>query len=293
MAIPVRAQQVGGGGTVRASQIPGGGMSRTEYVRSADGTPIAFDRTGHGPVAVLVEPPLHHRGLSAFDGLAPLLAEHLTVIAYDRRGRGDSGDADSFHPDREVEDLAAVIDAVGGAAGVYGYSAGALVALRAAASGVTSGAIDGLVLFEPPIHADSDPRPDPLTLEIAELVTTDGAGAVRRFHEAIGVPDVYLDEMVGTPSWDRMIDVAATLVYDCMVADSIDGALLARVGVPTLVLDSGGSTEDLTGWAASVAAQLPAATHRSLPGEWHTVADELLAPAIVEHVRATARQGDR
>jgi pimeloyl-ACP methyl ester carboxylesterase len=261
-------------------------MATTEHVRSADGTSIAFERHGDGrPTVVLVEPPLHHRGLSAFTGLVPLLAEQLTVVTYDRRGRGESDDTEPYHPDREVEDLDAVIRAVGGDAGLYGYSAGALLALRAAS---TSSCVLGLVLMEPPLHADGDPRPDPLTLELTELVTTDRAAAVRRFHEAIGVPEEYLTEMSLSPSWGSMIDAAHTLVYDCTISDTTDDELLARVTVPTLVLDSEGSTDDLTGWAATVADRLPAATSLSLPGQWHTVADDVLAPVIVDHLQALA-----
>ena len=262
-------------------------MPTTELVRSTDGTPIAFERCGDGAATVvLVEPPLHHRGASAFAGLVPLLAEQMVVVTYDRRGRGESGDTLPYHPDREVEDLDAVIRAVGGVAGVYGYSAGALLALRAAA---TSPRIEGLVVFEPPLHADDDPRPDPLTLEIADLVGRSPASAVRRFHEAIGVPEDIVADMEAWPTWSSMVDVAPTLVYDCTISDMTDGALLGRVRTPTLVLDSEGSSDDLTGWAATVAAQLPDATARSLAGEWHTVADEILAPVIAEHLVTVAR----
>jgi pimeloyl-ACP methyl ester carboxylesterase len=224
--------------------------------------------------------------MSAYGGLVPLLAEHLRVVTYDRRGRGDSGDADSYHPDLESEDLDAVIRAVGGRGAVYGYSAGALLALRAASA---SSGITGLVVLEPPLHDDSDPRPDPLTVDLAELVARgDRAGAVRRFHEAIGVPDEFIADLARSSSWSSMVEVAQTAVYDCMISDAVDRSLLARVMQPTLVLDSAGSSDDLSGWAADVAALLPAATHRSLPGQWHTVADDILAPAIVDHVAATS-----
>jgi hypothetical protein len=260
---------------------------RPAYVESTDGTPIAYDVVGSsGPVLVLVEPPLRHRAFSAYEGLVPLLAERLTVVIYDRRGRGDSGDAGSHHPDRETEDLDAVIGAVGGTAGVYGYSAGALVALRAAG---TSSRISGLVVLEPPLHDDADPRPDPLTVELAELVAHDDrAGVVRRFHEAIGVPDELIVELSGSPAWGSMVDVAHTAVYDCMISDAVNSDVLASVTQPTLVLDSAGTDADLSGWAATVAALLPVATHRSLPGDWHTVADDVLAPVIVDHIIATA-----
>lgn len=262
------------------------------FAVSADGTPIAYDVAGStGPVVVLVEPPLHHRAMSAYAGLVPLLAEHLTVVTYDRRGRGASGDSGYYHPDRESEDLDAVIGAVGGTAVVYGYSAGALLAVRAASA---SSRISGLVVLEPPLHDDTDPRPDPLTVELAELVADgDRANVVRRFHEAIGVPDELIADLAASQAWPLMVDVAHTAVYDCMISDAVTSGLLASVTQPTLVLDSAGTSDDLSGWAATVAAVLPAASHRSLPGEWHTVADEILAPVIVDHVIATSATGRR
>ena len=54
----------------------------------------------------------------------------------------------------------------------------------------------------------------------------------------------------------------------------------------TLVLDSAGSTDDLTGMAATAAARLPNATHRSLPGEWHDVPAEILAPAVRDFLKS-------
>ena len=108
----------------------------TATVRSADGTPIAVVRTGSGPPLVLVHAAGQFRGFSSFDGLIDLLAPAHTVYHYDRRGRGDSGDTASYAVRREVEDLAAVIDAAGGTAFVHGFSSGGLVALHASASGL-------------------------------------------------------------------------------------------------------------------------------------------------------------
>lgn len=259
----------------------------TGCAASADGTSIAYTIAGTGgPVVVLVEPPFHHRAMSAYGGLVALLAEQLTVVTYDRRGRGASGDADHFHVDRESDDLDAVIAAVAGTAGVYGYSAGALLALRTA---TRSSRITGIVVLEPPLHDDTDPRPDPLTVELADLVARgDRAGTVRRFHEAIGVPDEIVAELEGSPTWASMVDVAHTAVYDCMIADAVTSDVLASVTQPTLVLDSAGTSDDLSGWAADTAALLPTAEHRSLPGQWHTVADDVLAPVIVDHITATS-----
>jgi pimeloyl-ACP methyl ester carboxylesterase len=65
-----------------------------DTVRSSDGTTIAFDRSGDGPPLVLVGGALSDRSAGA--SLAAHLAERFTVVAYDRRGRGDSGDTPPY-----------------------------------------------------------------------------------------------------------------------------------------------------------------------------------------------------
>lgn len=249
-------------------------------ISSRDGTTIAFDRTGDGPPVILVEPAAHYRDFSTCNGLVPLLSTRFTVYAYDRRGRGESTDTAPYAPEREVEDLAALVEHAGGSAHVYGHSSGALLALHAAAQGVP---IARLALLEPPLQDDDAEVPDPLTTELAELAAAGRhEDMVERFHEAIGVPEEMVAEMRSTPPWTKMASVAPTLEYDCRISDATTPALLRSVEVPTLVLDSAGSTDNLTGWAATVAARLPNATHRSLPGEWHTVADDVLAPVVTE-----------
>lgn len=63
-----------------------------EKVISKDGTAIAFDQVGNGPPIILVEGAFCSRSFGPMPKLAPLLAPHATVIYYDRRGRGESGD---------------------------------------------------------------------------------------------------------------------------------------------------------------------------------------------------------
>ena len=255
----------------------------SQSVRSADGTRIAFERSGVGPPVILVEPALHYREFSAFGGLVPLLSRDFTVYTYDRRGRGESSDTPPYTPEREVDDLEAVIAEAGAPAFVYGYSSGALIALRAAARGLP---VARMALLEPPLQEEGTPVPDPLTLELGELLAAGRDGdAIEHFHRSIGVPDEFVSGMRQTDEWPRMESVAATLVYDCMISEATTLDLLREVKVPTLVLDSEGSSEDLTGWSATVAGRLPDATHRSLPGEWHTVPDDLLAPVLVDFFR--------
>ena len=106
---------------------------RTGTAASADGTVIAFDQSGAGPVVVLVQGALNNRADPVMSGLAAGLSRRFTVFSYDRRGRGDSGDTRPYAVEREIEDLATVIAAAGGSAAVFGGSSGAGLALRAAA----------------------------------------------------------------------------------------------------------------------------------------------------------------
>jgi pimeloyl-ACP methyl ester carboxylesterase len=255
---------------------------RPTTVTSRDGTAIAYERAGTGPPLVLVEAAGHYRAFSSFDGLMPVLANDFTVYRYDRRGRGDSGDTAPFAVEREVDDLAALVAHAGGSAFLYGYSSGGLVAVHAAAGGLP---VAGLALFEPPIDdgGPDNPQQAAFTARLAELVGAGRRGAaVEHFLAGVGLPDDMLAQMRGTPPWAAMEAVAPTLVYDSLVSAATTNRLLASVTVPTLVLSSAASGEELTAMATGVATALPDATHRVLPGEWHGVADDVLAAALRE-----------
>jgi pimeloyl-ACP methyl ester carboxylesterase len=254
-------------------------------VTSADGTSIAYDVAGTGPALVLVDAAGHYRRLSSFAGLIALLTADFTVYHYDRRGRGDSTDTAPYAVEREVEDLAALIDRAGGSAFLYGFSSGGLVALQAAARGL---AIPRMALLEPPIASDDERAAQrTFTAELASLVDAGRQeAAVEHYINGIGVPDEIVAGMRATSSWAAMTAVAHTLVYDCLVSEATSAEVLASVTVPTLILDSEGSSEDLTGMAATIARELPNASHRSLAGAWHGLADDVLAPALIEYFTA-------
>jgi pimeloyl-ACP methyl ester carboxylesterase len=249
-------------------------------VRSADGTTIAFERSGSGPALILVDAAGGYREFGPMRSLASVLAADFTVYAYDRRGRGESGDTPPYAVEREVEDLAALIDDAGGSAFVHAYSSGGLLALHAAASGL---AIPKLALMEPPINATEEERSAGLRLmaELTELLEAGRRGdAAEHFNRSIGVPAEMIEGMRQAPFWPAFEAAAHTLVYDCVLGSATSLELLSAVKVPTLVLDSQGSSEDLTGFASAIVAALPNGSHRSLPGEWHGVSEEVLAPEL-------------
>ena len=159
-----------------------------ETVTSKDGTTIAFDRRGGGPPLVLVGGALSNRGAAA--DLAAQLAPDLTVLAYDRRGRGDSTDTAPYAVEREIEDLEVLIGAAGGSAFVYGHSSGGALALRAAGAGL---AISRLAVYEPPFIVDHsrDVLPQDFVDHVDQLLARDRRGdAVAYFMRvAVQVPE--------------------------------------------------------------------------------------------------------
>lgn len=249
--------------------------------RSADGTSIACERSGSGPALVMVDPALGFSGFDNIRGLGARLAQDFSVHTYDRRGRGASGDAEPYAVQREVEDLAAVIAHAGGSASVYGFSSGGLLALLAAAAGLP---IDNLALFEPPVRSEGAPPDTDFATEIAGLIAGGRRwDAVEQFLTGIGVPaDVVAQMEAMRPALEP---IAHTLVYDCEISNATTFDLLRAVATPTLVLDSEGSSDDLTGGTAAIARALPNGRRRSLQGDWHGVSDEVLAPAVAEFLR--------
>jgi pimeloyl-ACP methyl ester carboxylesterase len=250
-------------------------------VTSRDGTVIAYERTGHGPALILIDAAGHYREFTSFGGLIGLLAPKFTVYHYDRRGRGSSTDTQPYAVAREVEDLAALIDQAGGSAFLYAFSSGGLLALHGAAAGLP---IARMALLEPPIEHDEDRSVQrAFTTELANLVAAGRPeDAVEFYLTGIGVPHEIVEDMRGSTSWSAMESVAPTLVYDSLISEATSFDLLASVTVPTLVLGSESSSDDLIGMAVTVAGVLPNGTHRSLAGEWHGVSDDVLAPVLID-----------
>jgi pimeloyl-ACP methyl ester carboxylesterase len=249
------------------------------HVQSADGTRIAYDRTGRGPALVLVVGAFCHRLTTK--SLSASLAEHYTVYEYDRRGRGDSGDTASYAPEREIEDLAAIVTEAGGAAFVYGHSSGAVLALEAAASGVP---VTKLAVYEPPYTSPAEPNPG-FADELAALVADGRRGeAAERFIAVTGAPPEVIAQMRTAPFWPAMEAIAHTLPYDLrLVGDgfaSVDR--LAKITASTLALAGGTSPQWASAAAREVASAVPESSYRVLPGQDHGVTDEAIFPVLRE-----------
>lgn len=224
--------------------------------------------------------------------LAERLAQQFSVVIYDRRGRGESGDRTPYAVEREVEDLGALITEVGGTAAVYGHSSGAGLALLAAASGLP---ITRLVLHEPPYGPD-DEQSRRSARELAENIEAvvaerRWADAIETFFTAAGMPP----EMLTRLSRDPNVQAAArTMPYDFAVMGNISrgGTIpedqVPAITSPTLVLSADSSPAFFGDTAERITELLPNGTHVVLDGQTHDAPPDVVAPVVTDFL--TPRQ---
>ena len=261
-----------------------------KLVRSADGTTIAYDQMGNGPAVILVDGALGYRAFGFMAQLASELSPHFTVIFYDRRGRGESTDTQPFAVEREIEDIEALIDEVGGVAYLYGISSGAALALEATIKIVHK--VKKLALYEAPYDSD-DARKLAFRTYRRQLEEALAAGrpgdALGLFMLFVGMPPEHLEGARRQPMWPMWEAVAHTLPYDA-AAMGDDGSVptekAARVTVPTLVMDGSASFPFMHTTAIALAKALLNGEHRTLEGQTHEVEARVLAPVLVEFFAA-------
>ncbi|HKQ78767.1 MAG TPA: alpha/beta hydrolase [Blastocatellia bacterium] len=256
-----------------------------QKVNSKDGAKIAFDKTGQGPAVILVDGALCYRSFGPMPKLAPLLAPNFTVYFYDRRGRGDSGDAKPYAVEREIEDLEALIKEAGGSACVLGLSSGAALALKAAAQGLN---IKKLALYEPPFMVAQNGHRPPADhqAQLNNLIAADRRGDAVSFFmtKMVGAPAIFAFIMRLLPVWSKLKAVAHTLPHDAAIMGdfSLPTRLVASINVPTLVMGGGKSPANLRQAVQAVADTLPGARLRTLEGQTHNASMKVLAPILRE-----------
>lgn len=263
----------------------------TETTASADGTTIAYERSGAGPVLLVVDGALCHRAFGPARPVAKEFGDRFTVVAYDRRGRGASGTGEGG-PEREIEDLAAVIEAVGGDVTVLAFSSGAGLAYRAAAAGVP---MRRLIGYEAPWVGLRKNRDGSARDYIGELDTLVAEGrngaAVDYFMVKMVKGPAFLPVMfrIMRPIWKQLRAVAPTLPNDARAMGAtftVPTDVLGRVPVPTLVLAGGKSPAEMRAAQERIAAAIPGAQHGLIPGATHQVKPEALRDRLLTFAAA-------
>jgi pimeloyl-ACP methyl ester carboxylesterase len=258
------------------------------YVTSPDGSRIAYERFGTGPAVILVGGALNDRRAKASGvPLAQRLAVRFTAFAYDRRGRGDSTEAQPSSVDREIDDLRMLIEAAGGSAALYGMSSGGALALAAAAAGLP---VTRIALFEPPFTTDpaAEERAKGYATRLRELIAAgDSAGALELFLNFIGMPPQMISGMRNSPAWQSLSAMGRSLVQDADVMNNRDGAPVPNARIktlemPVLVMVGERSPPALRQAGERVAAVARTGSYAILPVQTHDVALDALVPVLAK-----------
>jgi pimeloyl-ACP methyl ester carboxylesterase len=272
---------------------PNSTQSGTQFATSADGTRIAYEVHGVGFPLILVDGAMCQRTMGPSAGLAKTLSADFAVHVYDRRGRGESeAGATAWSLDREIEDLAAIVDAAGGVAHVMGVSSGAAISLEAAAHGV---AIDRLVVYEAPFIVDEtrEPQPADAPEQMQRLVDRGARSeAVKTFMRTVGLPAPFIGLMRILPAWKKLTGIAHTLPYDYSIVtpyqqgEPLPDDRYAAVTQETLVIAGGRSPEHMRNAQAAIAAAVPNARLKTLPRQTHLVKPKVTGPVVKEFLLA-------
>ncbi|HEY4197265.1 MAG TPA: alpha/beta hydrolase [Mucilaginibacter sp.] len=253
-------------------------------VTSKDGTLIAYDQSGSGFPLILVDGALCSRAFGPMPELAQHLAANFMVINYDRRGRNESGDTKPYTIGREIEDIEALINEVGGSALVFGISSGAALALAAAASGLN---IPKLAVYEPPFMVDEKYQPPADSLDrLKIMIDEDRRGDAVKFFmkDMVGVPAIAVFIMKLMPIFKKLKAVAHTLPYDVTILGdfSLPENMAASVKIPTLISGGDKSQVELQQAVKKLSEVMPDSKLQILKGQTHNVSAKVIAPILTE-----------
>lgn len=251
-------------------------------VISNDGTSIAYEKTGSGPAVVLVDGAFCGKSFGPMIKIVPVLSENFTVITYDRRARGDSGDTKPYSVQREIEDIDTLIKMTGGSAHLFGISSGAILCLKAAESGLN---IIKLALLEPPFVGNAEGRrPANAEHQLRQMISEGKKGEACEFYlrKVIGVPAIVPFILRFTSNWPKMKHNAASLPNDAAVCGdfNLPTALLGSIEIPVIVIDSSKSPQSLRKPVQAVAEALADGKQVTLKGTIHGVPPKILVPVL-------------
>lgn len=239
-------------------------------VRSRDGTRIAYWQSGRGSPLLL----LHGASSDHTTTWRLVLADlerRFTVYAMDRRGRGGSGDAPAYELQREAEDVAAVVEAVGEPVNVLGHSYGALCGIEAAR---LTTAIRRLILYEGVPLQGADLYPPGVGVRLNALLKAgDREGVLETlYREVVELPPAEVELLrAQQDAWEVRLANAPTIPRELAAEQgyTFTKERFTEMRAPTLLLVGSESPPRELANATAIAASLPDARVLVLPGQQH------------------------
>ena len=255
-------------------------------IHSQDNTPIAYEITGSGRLLIIVTGALNTHNFGVPGEMVPFLQEHFTVLTYDRRGRGQSGDTPPYSIEKEIQDLAALIDHHGGKAHLYGHSAGAALALFTAAEFPDK--VLKVAAYEPPLSGGWLERTmtNILIRQIRRQVAKGkNLAVVLRFMRFVGMDEQLIKDTLASEHGQTIIDMAGTIVYEAEIQKASRSFLEDRaknLRMPVLMLAGTKSFKTASTIMASFTREIPQAESKLLEGQTHSVEPAIISPILQE-----------
>lgn len=254
-------------------------------VISRDGTAIAYEKIGSGPPLIFISGAICHRKFQPIIDDVKILSKAFTVYNYDRRGRGDSGDKETYSVRSEIEDIEALIDAAGGSVYIYGHSSGAILALEATL--VIPNKVKKVYIYDPPyVSNEKEYQEYQLTKERIKSLLDSGknSNAIREFLVSIGMPRIFTFFLPLTPGWKRTVQLAPTLLYDITLTENpVPTERLAKIKVPICVAYGEESPKELRIVSSLLNQTIQGSELQGFPKQDHMVDTKILLPKMIQY----------
>lgn len=268
-------------------------MSPMEKLTSTDGTKIAFTRNGQGLTLVIITGALNYHNFGVPSDLIPLLQDDFTVIAYDRRGRGDSTDTSPWSLAREIEDIDALLAHSAGPAFLYGHSSGAALALHATVA--LQDKVQAVAAFEPPLVSSRKERLGTRLLAYAiRLMVKCGKKreVVLRFMRFVGMSESLIVDTMASEHGPKIEAMAGTIAYEARIQLASNDFLKHKaqsIHCPCLMLAGDASFPGTPATMQVFTKAIPGAKSCLLSGQTHSVEASVLAPILREFFLESSR----
>jgi pimeloyl-ACP methyl ester carboxylesterase len=250
-------------------------MTTESIVMEGGVSPLVGERwPGGAPVVVLLHPGVADR--RCWTAVAEDLAGAVTVVAYDRRGFGQSPPADG--PFSHVDDLIAVLDRVAvGSAWLVGNSMGGGLALDTAL--VAPERVAGLVLIAPAVSGAPEPELDaeiePFEVGLTRALAAGDIDEINRLETLLWLdgpagPEGRVGGDIRTLALAMNERILGYNVAEEAGASDVDAwSRLGEIQVPATVACGDLDVSFLVDRSRELARRLPRGRHRVLEGVAH------------------------
>jgi pimeloyl-ACP methyl ester carboxylesterase len=214
----------------------------------------------------------------------PELRQHFTVCVMERRGRAPSGDGPAYSIDREVEDVAAMVAAIGEPVVLVGHSYGALIVVQGMKANGGLKNVAHVILYEPPVFANRNPDHATTLKEAKAALAADDRDRVTELFLGTVFGKERAHAVRSSPAWPGLVSTGNTLPREMETSGGFEGRAAAlrdelkTWNVPTTMLVGSESPAWMKEGTEFICSSAPACRSVTLEGQSHMA--NVQAPAL-------------